>query len=302
MAVQRWRCPGCNEAFDVPVGKVPALCDSCQALIDAVGTHSGDGREAASTPPPGGDTTSAPPLQPNEPTEAPKPAVGLVNRPSPPPLPPLPPIRGHDDLSIATSDQQLRRTSSEQQPDIALMLIAAAGIAFSILLSALALLRSGAGTNRQVPLSQSDLQEEIEALRDEVDQLRADLRQLRSAATARSRGTSSNLRRRQQMQAPSRGALHSMGAGFRYKNVSFKRNGVVPGVTVIGEIVNGSGRGYEMATFTISLYDGNGRLLATAPIYVENFASGQTKSFETLILDADASRIKQFKIDFDSGL
>jgi len=87
-------------------------------------------------------------------------------------------------------------------------------------------------------------------------------------------------------------------AAFVYGNVSSRRP-EYGGFRVIGEITNNSGRTYQMATFTLSIYDSNRRLVDTAPILMMNFAAGATKSFDAYVETLPSGW--DFKIDFESG-
>lgn len=88
--------------------------------------------------------------------------------------------------------------------------------------------------------------------------------------------------------------------GFAYKNVSFKPSYFGSYIDVIGEITNYSRRGYQIAIFTISIYDQTGRLLGVGYILISNFNNGQTKSFETTI-EANYNLASKYKITFESG-
>jgi|GEM_PF-2275447 len=86
---------------------------------------------------------------------------------------------------------------------------------------------------------------------------------------------------------------------FAYANVSSRRE-EYGGFRIIGEITNNSGRSFQIASFTLSVYDSNGRLVDTAPIVISNFAAGRTKSF-----DAHVETLPEgweFKIDFENGI
>ena len=88
---------------------------------------------------------------------------------------------------------------------------------------------------------------------------------------------------------------------FVSKNVSY-RGKEYGGVEIIGEIKNQSGQSYQVATFTLSVYDRSGNLVATSPINVSNFGRGQTKSFNTSVFDVSIERFNRFKIQYDGGL
>ncbi len=72
------------------------------------------------------------------------------------------------------------------------------------------------------------------------------------------------------------------GNGFYFRNVSFKRPtfGMTP---IIGEMANHSGRDVQFATFTLSVYSPDGRLVATSPVIMQSFQSGSVKSFDTMV-------------------
>lgn len=86
---------------------------------------------------------------------------------------------------------------------------------------------------------------------------------------------------------------------FVYANVS-SRHEEYGGFRIIGEITNNSGRNLQIASFTLSVYDSNGRLVDTAPIVISNFATGRTKSFDANVETLPESW--EFKIDFENGI
>ena len=93
--------------------------------------------------------------------------------------------------------------------------------------------------------------------------------------------------------------LTSAGNGFYYKNVSLKQGSTE--AEVIGEVTNKSGRSYRVATFKISVYDKQGKLLATSPLIMSNIGNQVTKSF-FVYLDTNVDRIAKYKIQFENGL
>ena len=85
---------------------------------------------------------------------------------------------------------------------------------------------------------------------------------------------------------------------FTYKNVSVKsKNGYVE---LIGEVTNNTGKDFTIANFVVSLYGENSSLLAVGSISMSNLAHGQTKSFRSIV-EADHSKMKEYKIDFENG-
>jgi hypothetical protein len=70
-------------------------------------------------------------------------------------------------------------------------------------------------------------------------------------------------------------------------------------VRVIGEITNLSGRSFESASFTLNVYDPNGRLVDSETIIKLNFAEGHTKSFVVYV--ETMPRGSELRIDFDFG-
>ena len=90
------------------------------------------------------------------------------------------------------------------------------------------------------------------------------------------------------------------GDGFIYGNVSFK-DGAIGYSYIIGEMTNYSLKDYNSVSFTISTYDEIGTLLQTDNIYISNLKSKDTKAFEGMIEIDDVSKIKTYKIKFNSG-
>jgi hypothetical protein len=90
------------------------------------------------------------------------------------------------------------------------------------------------------------------------------------------------------------------GNGFYYHNVSLRTGAL--GAECVGEMTNNSGRGYQLANFVLSLYDGNDRLLETAYILISNIENGVTKSFQTFLMNTPVNHVSAYKIQFESGL
>ena len=90
------------------------------------------------------------------------------------------------------------------------------------------------------------------------------------------------------------------GSGFLYSNVSISTG--MLGTQCLGEMTNNSGRDYTIANFIVSVYDENEKLIETAYINISNFAKGDKKSFETLLIDSQADQIASYKIQFENGL
>jgi len=87
-------------------------------------------------------------------------------------------------------------------------------------------------------------------------------------------------------------------SSFPYRNVRFNKEPDSNYIRVIGEITNNSGKKYDMAIFTISVYDNHNRLMDIDTIIISSFERGQTKSFDALF-EPLAYPIHHYKIDFD---
>jgi len=88
--------------------------------------------------------------------------------------------------------------------------------------------------------------------------------------------------------------------GFSFRNITY-RAGALGGSEFIGEVTNKSGKSYTFVSFTLSVYDLNGKLIDTTPVLVTNIQNGQTKSFSADFLRDLPSHIK-YKIDFENDL
>ncbi|HCC07267.1 MAG TPA: hypothetical protein DEP72_03745 [Clostridiales bacterium] len=95
-------------------------------------------------------------------------------------------------------------------------------------------------------------------------------------------------------------SILNAGDGFIYKNTSFKQSTSIY-AEAIGEMTNTSGKDYDYAFFTLSVYDENGALLETSSINIKNLKNNETKSFSS-ILQTDKIKIKTYKIQFESGM
>lgn len=70
---------------------------------------------------------------------------------------------------------------------------------------------------------------------------------------------------------------------------------------VIGEIENGSGKSYESAIFTLSVYDDSGKLVDRLDFVVEDFQKGAVESFEAMGFKALPAS-PTFKIKLQMGM
>lgn len=71
---------------------------------------------------------------------------------------------------------------------------------------------------------------------------------------------------------------------------------------LIGEMVNRSGRNYQMAMFQIGLYDAKGRLIGTAQAMLQNFPNNSEKTFEAMLSNVNPSAVARCKIRFSTGM
>jgi len=86
--------------------------------------------------------------------------------------------------------------------------------------------------------------------------------------------------------------------GFIYDNISFRD--FVGMTEIIGEMTNDTGQDYSLANFMVSVYDDEGKLLATSYINMMNFEHGETKTFTGLV-DINVGQVKQYRIQYESG-
>ncbi|MFV2074129.1 MAG: GWxTD domain-containing protein [Thermoanaerobaculales bacterium] len=86
---------------------------------------------------------------------------------------------------------------------------------------------------------------------------------------------------------------------FAYSNVSVRRTSAGY-FEAIGEVTNNSGKSYQTAKFTISLFDGERNLLDVQEFFVSNLTAGETKSFD-VIVERPFAEIENYKIDFNLG-
>jgi len=86
---------------------------------------------------------------------------------------------------------------------------------------------------------------------------------------------------------------------FDFKNVTVKSDF---GLTrVIGEVTNNSGRSYSIASFVVTLYDKQGKLLDTGYANVSNLTDGQSKIFGAPFTSNSYNEIDKYKIQFENG-
>lgn len=96
-----------------------------------------------------------------------------------------------------------------------------------------------------------------------------------------------------------RGVREQAAGKFGYSGVEFReRNGMVE---IIGGITNGTGRDYMGAKFLVVIYDALGGVLAKDYVHISNFKDGETRSFNTYIVQVEYSRIDTCTIWFDDG-
>jgi len=86
---------------------------------------------------------------------------------------------------------------------------------------------------------------------------------------------------------------------FPYENVSFTSGAL--GFECIGEVTNNSGTSYSIAMFKLSFYDKGGKLLDVVDVMINNFATGQTKSFKGISMKPLHEAYK-VKLQFENGM
>lgn len=79
---------------------------------------------------------------------------------------------------------------------------------------------------------------------------------------------------------------------FPFENASFTSNEY--GSECIREVTNNSETSYTVAMFKLSIYDKDGELLDVIDVVINNFATGQAKSFKGISMKPmpEASRVK----------
>ncbi len=90
----------------------------------------------------------------------------------------------------------------------------------------------------------------------------------------------------------------SIGDGFSYRGVSFSSTQGIS--TAIGEIRNESNKTFLVTLFTLNVYDASGALIDAGFVGVENFGSGQVKSFQS-IFTKNLNGRASVGMTFDSG-
>jgi hypothetical protein len=89
------------------------------------------------------------------------------------------------------------------------------------------------------------------------------------------------------------------GSQFKYAQVAFSKSAI--GALVIGEIENGSGKTWKIATFQIAFYDDADRLLGTTPLIISSFQPGMKKAFSENVL-VPVNTNTRFKITYENGI
>lgn len=86
---------------------------------------------------------------------------------------------------------------------------------------------------------------------------------------------------------------------FEYKNIQMSQNDWV--VTILGDIINKRFKKYEMAIFTVSVYDNSDQLLDVSSFSIGKFEKDQTRPFKVIF--PSLSRPASYcKIIFDSAI
>jgi len=95
-----------------------------------------------------------------------------------------------------------------------------------------------------------------------------------------------------------------MWRGFRYDNISFKKDTEGDRLVVSGEITNISGKNYNAVVFRLILFI-KGAPIGNIIITIHGFRSGQTKRFEKRTGDLEYSKvakeISRYEIYPESG-
>lgn len=90
------------------------------------------------------------------------------------------------------------------------------------------------------------------------------------------------------------------GDGFYLNNVSFPRGPL--GLKIVGEITNRSDKEYKRATFEVSFYSADDKLLAVGDIWIWNIRRGATIAFSEYVRSVSSPQFTMYKVRFSYGI
>ena len=91
---------------------------------------------------------------------------------------------------------------------------------------------------------------------------------------------------------------HKIDMGFSFHNASIVQDGSY--LALIGKMANQSGEDYTAASFSVSFYDKDQKLVAVKSLILQNFPNGRMKTFKEILFDLPETATR-FEIEFDSG-
>ncbi|NBU97093.1 MAG: hypothetical protein EBS19_02580, partial [Spirochaetia bacterium] len=91
----------------------------------------------------------------------------------------------------------------------------------------------------------------------------------------------------------------TLDGNFDYTNVLLKDQ--ITFLEINGELLNLSGKDFNVSYFKLNFYDSSGRLLTTGKISITGFKKNQKRSFQCFLDYQKVSEISNFTIDFESS-
>jgi len=99
--------------------------------------------------------------------------------------------------------------------------------------------------------------------------------------------------------------LQHAGSNFYYKNINIVDSYAEEedsGVNIMGEVVNKSGYLYTVVTFSISVYNFDGKVIALEQFYINNIYQEQAKAFKVHLNEVGSEQIERTEILVDRAL
>ncbi|MDP8238528.1 MAG: FxLYD domain-containing protein [Candidatus Hatepunaea meridiana] len=99
--------------------------------------------------------------------------------------------------------------------------------------------------------------------------------------------------------------LQPAGSNFYYKNINIVdsfTDAEDSGVNIMGEIENKSGYQYTVVTFSISVYNLDGKVIALEQFYINNIYQEQTKAFKVQLNEVESEQINRIEILVERAL
>lgn len=94
--------------------------------------------------------------------------------------------------------------------------------------------------------------------------------------------------------------FREVGGGFLVGRLRYERRGQGPAI-IIGEVANGSGRDFRQASFDVTAYGEEGKVMGRGRFSISDLRPGETKGFDASLGEVDTTAITRTVITYKGG-